>query len=70
MRRHTNCLIYGILLVASAIIIFCLTALSYPLLTIIELLITHPFGSWGIPGILFITGLVLIEIERERRKDE
>lgn len=69
MYRHTNLLAYGILLILSGILIFCFTALSYPLLTIKELLYEHPFLSWGIPIISIIIGLVLIEIWREQ-KDE
>jgi hypothetical protein len=70
MRRHTNYIVYGILFIASAIMISCLTVLCYPLLSITELLYTHPFGTWGIPGILLIIGLIFFEAERERKKSD
>ena len=70
MRRHANLIAYGILLILSGVLIFLLTALSYPSLTFRELFSTHPFLSWGIPLIFVIIGWVLIEIEREKSKND
>ena len=68
MRKRKNHLVDGILLIALALMLFSVTALCYPLLTFSELFKLHPYGSWGIPLILIILGLVSIEIYREEKK--
>jgi uncharacterized membrane protein YhhN len=70
MKRHTNLLVYGVLLILSGIMIFLLAALLYPALTFQELFLEHPFFSWAIPLILIIIGINLIKIELGKMKDE
>ena len=68
--RRINFLFCGFLLIISGILMFSMTGLYYPLLTFTELFQSHPFLSWGIPLILIILGMVSIEIEREKRKND